>query len=132
MTAIDGAAYGFALNNSGYYESQNKGVKNSYALCRISISNAMNRKLYFDCINSGESSYDYGLFGAVNQELAKNNSADAGVKQSFKGKSSTSVQTVEYDDAAGNCFIDVKFIKDNSNDSGNDSLQFKVRMEETT
>ena len=132
VIAVDGAAYGFALNSSGYYESQNKGVNNSYALCRVNISNPLNKKLYFDCINSGESSYDYGLLGAINQELAKNNTADASVKQSFKGKSSTSVQTVEYDDATGNCFIDVKFIKDMSSNSGNDSLQFKVRIEETT
>ena len=132
VIAVDVADYGFALNSSGYYESQNKGVNNSYALCRVNISNPLNKKLYFDCINSAESGFDYGLLGAVNQELAKDNTADAGVKQSFKKKSSTSVQTVEYDDATGNCFIDVKFIKDSSSSSGNDSLQFKVRMEETT
>ena len=132
VVAVDGATYGFALNSNGYYESQNRGASNSYALCRVNISNPMNKKLYFDCINDGEPRRDYGLLGAVNQELTKSNTADTGVKQSFKEKASTAVQTIEYDNATGNCFIDVKFRKDTSRNSGNDSLQFKVRLEETT
>ena len=132
VVAIDGAAYGFTLNSSGYYESQNKGVNSSYALCRVNISNILGKKLYFDCINYAEWNYDYGLLGAVNQELAKNSSADSGVKHSFKGKSQASIQTVEYDDATGECFIDVKFIKDSSGNNNNDTLQFKVRFEEDT
>lgn len=130
VSAIDGATYGFTLNNSGYYESTNKGIGNNYSLCRVNINNPAGRVVYFDCINYAESNYDYGILGAVNQELAKNYTADSGVKKSFKGLSKPTVQTVEYTDATGDCFIDVKYIKDITGDQDNDSLQFKVRFEE--
>ena len=130
VSAIDGVTYGFTLNNNGYYESTNKGLGNNYSLCRVNISNPAGRVVYFDCINYAESNYDYGILGAVNQELAKNYTADSGVKKSFKGLSKADVQTVEYTDATDDCFIDVKYIKDISGDQCNDSLQFKVRFEE--
>ena len=130
VSAIDGVTYGFTLNNNGYYESTNKGIGNNYSLCRVNINNPAGRVVYFDCINYAESNYDYGILGAVNQELAKNYTADSGVKKSFKGLSKPDVQTVEYTDATDDCFIDVKYIKDISGDQGNDSLQFKVRFEE--
>lgn len=130
VSAIDGVTYGFTLNNNGYYESTNKGLGNNYSLCRVNINNPAGRVVYFDCINYAESNYDYGILGAVNQELAKNYTADSGAKKSFKGLSKADVQTVEYTDATDDCFIDVKYIKDISGDQGNDSLQFKVRFEE--
>ena len=130
VSAIDGVTYGFTLNNNGYYESTNKGLGNNYSLCRVNINNPAGRVVYFDCINYAESNYDYGILGAVNQELAKNYTADSGAKKSFKGLSKADVQTVEYTDATDDCFIDVKYIKDISGDQCNDSLQFKVRFEE--
>lgn len=130
VSAIDGAKHGFSLNNNGYYESTNNGMANSYSLCRVNISNPAGKKLYFDCISYGESNYDFGILGAVNQELVKSEVVDSGVKKSFKGLSKPTVQTVEYTDATGDCFIDVKYRKDGSGDQGNDSLQFKVRFEE--
>lgn len=130
VSVVDGVTYGFTLNNNGYYESTNKGLGNNYSLCRVNINNPAGRVVYFDCINYAESNYDYGILGAVNQELAKNYTADSGVKKSFKGLSKADVQTVEYTDAMDDCFIDVKYIKDISGDQGNDSLQFKVRFEE--
>ena len=130
VDAVSGAIYGFTLNSDGYYESQNKGVNNSYALCRVNITNPLNKKVYFDCINYAESNYDFGILGNVNQALTMSNAVDSSYKKSFKGLSSANVQTVEYDDATGDCFIDVKFRKDSSGNSNNDSLQFKVRVEE--
>lgn len=130
VNAVSDAAYGFTLNSSGYYESQNKAKANSYALCKVNISNAIGKKVYFDCINYAESNYDFGILGNVNQELSKSNAVDSTYKKSFKGSSSANVQTVEYDDATGDCFIEVKFRKNNSGDKNNDSLQFKVRFEE--
>lgn len=130
VSAIDGAKHGFSLNNNGYYESTNNGMANSYSLCRVNISNPASRKLYFDCISYGESNYDFGILGAVNQELVKSEVVDSGVKRSFKGSSKPTVQTVEYTDAIEDCFIDVKYRKDGSGDQSNDSLQFKVRFEE--
>lgn len=130
ISAIDGAKHGFSLNGNGYYESTNNGMANSYSLCRVNISNPVGKKLYFDCISYSESNYDFGILGAVNQELVKSEVVDSGVKKSFKGLSKSTVQTVEYTDAIGDCFIDVKYRKDGSGDQCNDSLQFKVRFEE--
>lgn len=130
VSAIDGAKHGFNINDNGYYESTNNGMANSYSLCRVNISNPAGRKLYFDCISYSESNYDFGILGAVNQELVKSEVVDSGVKRAFKGLSKSTVQTVEYTDATGDCFIDVKYRKDGSGDQCNDSLQFKVRFEE--
>lgn len=130
ISAIDGATNGFTLNDNGYYESTNNGMANSYSLCRVNISNSVGRKVYFDCINYAESNYDFGILSVVNQELVKSNKTDSNVKKSFKGLSKATVQTVEYTDAMGDCFIDVKYVKDSSGDQNNDSLQFKVRFEE--
>ena len=125
---ISGAAYGFELNANGYYESKNKGVQSSYAICKVIITNPVGANVYFDCINSGESSYDYGFLSNVDTVLNTNASADSSssIFRSFKGQSSTNVQTVEYGPVEG--VIYVKYIKDYSQDSGNDTLQFKVRF----
>lgn len=130
ISAIDGVKHGFSINDNGYYESTNNGMVNSYSLCRVNISNPVGRKVYFDCISYGESNYDFGILGAVNQELVKSEVVDSNIKKSFKGLSKATVQTVEYTDATGDCFIDVKYRKDGSGDQDNDSLQFKVRFEE--
>lgn len=131
VESVDGAAYGFALNDAGYYESQCKGIKNGYAVCKVNISNMGAKTVYFDCINSGEANYDYGLLSNVNTDLVVSNAADTtGVYYDFKGKSSLDVVVVEYADAVEDCFITVKFRKDSSGDNGNDSLQFKVRFSE--
>lgn len=128
VVPVDGATYGFALNDAGYWESQNKKKGGSYALCQINISNMMGKTLYLDCINYAESNYDYGILGSVNQVLVKSDKDDSGVKQSFKGKSSPSIITVEYTDAIDDCFIQVKYKKDVSGDQNNDSIQFQVRF----
>lgn len=128
---VDGAAYGFALNDAGYYESQCKGITNGYAVCRVNISNIGAKPVYFDCINSGEANYDYGLLSNINTELVVSNVADTvGVYYDFKGKSSLNVVVIEYTDAVDDCFITVKFRKDSSGNNENDSLQFKVRFGE--
>lgn len=132
VVAVENASYGFELNDNGYYESKNKGVSSSYAICQVNILNVAGRKVYFDCINSGESNYDFGILSKVNTALSLTSNEDnsSNYFKSFKGQSSTNVQTVEYTDAIDNCFIQVKFIKDTSGDQGNDTLQFKVRFGE--
>ena len=131
VVAVENASYGFELNDNGYYESKNKWVSNSYAICQVNISNAIGRKVYFDCINSGESNYDFGILSKVNTALSLTSNEDnsSNYFKSFKGQSSQNVQTVEYTDAIDNCFIQVKYKKDSSGDEGNDTLQFKVRFE---
>ena len=132
VVAVENASYGFQLNSNGYYYSKNKGVSNSYAICQVNIKNKNGKKVYFDCINSGENNYDFGILSKVNTALSLSSSEDSNSSyfKSFKGQSSTNVQTVEYTDAVDGCFIQVKYIKDSSGDQGNDTLQFKVRFEE--
>lgn len=73
--------YGFALNANNYYESNNKGISNSFALCKVNISCSKNTTMYVDCINYAESSYDYGLLSLLDTELKYNYNADSsGVK----------------------------------------------------
>ena len=128
VETVDGASYGFALNTNGYYESQNKGKSNSAAVCKIAITVAVETAMSLDIINSGESNYDYGLLGAVDQVLKTTSTADSGVAWSGKGKSSTDVVNVPFTIPAGTHYIYAKFIKDGSGDQGNDSLQFKVNL----
>ena len=128
VETVDGASYGFALNTNGYYESQNKGKRNSAAVCKIAITVLAEMAMSLDVINSGESNYDYGLLGAVDQVLTTTSTADSNVAWSGKGKSSTDVVNVPFTITAGTHYIYAKFIKDSSGDEGNDSLQFKVNL----
>ena len=130
MTNIS-TTYGFALNANGYYESTNKGKVSSYALCKVTINTPVAFTLTIPYINSGESNYDYGIFGQLDTELANNNTDDgttgsAKVKLNCKGQASTNVKQVSYDIPAGEHFIEIKYRKDSSGDQGNDSLQFKI------
>jgi hypothetical protein len=128
VNAVSGASYGFAKNSSGYYESQNKGQNNTYAICRVNFNVKSTCDIVFDVINYAESSYDYAIFGNLDSALSLSYSADSSVKQSFKGKQSASVVNVTYSGVTvGNHYIDIKFIKDSSQHSNNDSAQFKVQ-----
>lgn len=125
---IPNASYGFALNDNGYYESQNKGVKTSYAICRINLEVFKETDLTFNVINYAESNYDYGLLGNLDTALTLATSEDSNVKQSFKGMQSPDIVYLTYENVSvGNHFIDVKFIKDSSGDKDNDSIQFAVK-----
>ena len=124
-----GGSYGFYENSSGYYESNNKGYPNSYALCKIQFSTGTGY-IYLDCINYAESNFDFGIISNIDQTLSGSANADGTYFFSFSGKQSSSVQTVAIpvpDNAEH--FITVKYRKDGSVNTGNDSLQFKVRFE---
>lgn len=130
VVAISGASYGFALNSNGYYESNNKGVDNSAAVCRVKIHAAETCTVRFKCINYAESNYDFGLLGVLDAAMDTGYSdVSTNVAKSFKGSSSASVQTYSYTNVAkGDHFIDVKYRKDSSQSSGNDSLQFTLEI----
>lgn len=130
VTTVEGVTYGFELNNNDYYESTNKGVSSSYALAKINID-APSYRLYLDCINSGESGCDFGILSNLDTTLTSSKNVDSSnVFKSFKSSSSTNVQTVDYGVIPlGQHYIYVKYRKDGSSDSGNDSLQFQVRLE---
>lgn len=115
----------FVLNSDGYYESNCKGVNNGWSLCKIDFNKSGNYTL--QCISNGESNYDFGILSTINHTLSASNTVDTSrVHKSFKGLSSTAVQTVTYNNVSGGDYIYVKYRKDSSVNSGNDSLQFKV------
>ena len=122
-------SYGFALNNNGYYESNNKGRSSTAAVCRVDIYVPVAATITFSVINYAESTYDYGLLSNIDTTLNSNASADSsGVYWSGQNHNSSSVQTITYTMSAGNHYITVKYFKDNYTDSNNDSLQFKVAI----
>ena len=133
VTDVEGASYNFVLNDAGYYESTNKKVANSAALCKLDITDLEDTtKVIFDCINSGEGNYDYGMISKINTTLGTTNSEDSASNLfvNFKGQSSTNVVHKSYPiDNVAACYFTLKFRKDGSGDQGNDSLQFKVRFE---
>ena len=132
VDTVNGASYGFAWDSSlGYYVSQNKGINNSAALCKVTF-NTQGKHLYIDCINYAEANYDYGILSKIDQTPALDitNTADSTYFKRFYGSNSSSVQTVDYGVvAAGEHFIYIKFRKDSGGQSGNDQLRFKVRFE---
>lgn len=129
VNPIDGAAYGFALNSAGFYESQNQKQTNSYAICRVNITAKRTCDIVFDVINYAEQNYDFGLFGNLDTSLSLSASGDtSGVYKRFNTEHSADVVQLTYSGVtAGSHFIDVKYIKDGSQDSNNDSLQFRVQ-----
>lgn len=119
------AAHQFKLNSNGYYESQCKGIKNGWSLCKVEFNIAGNYTL--QCISYGESSYDFGILSNINHALDASNKVDStNVKKSFKGLSSDSVQSVSYSGVKVGDYIYVKYRKDSTSNKYNDSLQFKV------
>lgn len=130
VTEVDGASYGFELNNDGYYESTNKGVSNSAAVAKITFT-VTNMPVYIkvDYIQQSESGYDYGIIGKMDgAALSTSNTVDSSYTYSLKDKSSTAVQTYNFSDivSVGTHSFYIKYRKDNSGDIGYDSLQFKV------
>ena len=123
-----GTGYNFVLNDDGYYESTNKGVHNSWSLCRVKVCTSQATTVTFTYINYAEAGYDFGIFSNIDSALSDSNTEDSSVYRSCKESSynTSSVQTLQYSVSAGTHYIYIKYRKDSSANSGNDSLQFKV------
>lgn len=139
VDSVSGASYGFALNSNNYYQSQNKGVSKSAALCKVNIHVPVAATLIFTFINYAEETYDFGVFGNIDETLSNNyyaagssgatitdNSYRLACNTSTYNKSTT--QTLSYSLTAGDHFIYVKYSKDDASDANNDTLQFKVAI----
>ena len=126
VEAIPGAQYGFALNSSGYYVSQNVGVNSSYAICKLIIQNPLGKTVTMKYINYAEANFDYGIVSNLNQSLSLSSSADSSFLLSCKGSSSSSVKTLNLGRADG--FYCIKFIKDSSTHANSDNFQFTIIM----
>lgn len=134
VDARSGASYGFNLNSNGYYESTNKSQANSAAVCRVNFNLEYDCTITFSYINYAEATYDYGIFSRIDTALGTTYSADSNTYLSCNTNTynKSSVQTLTYQMTAGTHYIDVKYRKDSSTNSYNDSLQFKVAIEATS
>lgn len=129
VVAVPDATYGFELNSEGYYVSKNYHIRNSAALCKVVFNVPYETQVRLDCINSGESGYDYGIISQIDKTLITNNGIDDSTKVLKRFDiSSTNVQTVTFTVPSGEHFIYIKYRKDSSADNGNDTLQFKVNL----
>ena len=116
----------FAKTSDGYYTSQNAGIANSFAYGRLDFSFTSQTTVKLKCISYGESNFDYGIVSTLDSDLLWTRTADtSGVLHSFKGESSSSVQTLTLTVPSGSHYITFKYIKDSSNDSNDDT--FKIR-----
>ena len=142
-TKVSGASYGFNLNSStGYYVSTNNGVSKSASVARLNLDFDVECLVTIQYINYAEANYDYGLFGKVDTTVATDGlTASSGSSspsdsssnyQLSMASNSASPQTITYQVAAGQHFIDIKYGKDDASDSNNDSLQWKVLSIEPT
>lgn len=130
------AEYGFALNGSGYYESTNKGVDKSAAVCVVYFHLEAAATVTFSYINYAEATYDFGIFGNIDETLNNNYKPASGSMpdSSYRkacntsADNSSSVQTLAYSLTAGDHYIYVKYTKDDATSSNNDTLQFKVAV----
>ena len=133
-SVVSTGTYPFQLNSNDYYESTNKGHDNTYSYATLTYEGF--NELVLQCINSGESNYDYGTVSQPDQTLSESISDDGAtgstvVFHNFKGESSTSPVTLTIPSDGAEHFITIKYRKDSSMGQSNDSLQFKV-VEPTT
>jgi len=116
--------YGFAINTNGYLESQNSGVNNSYSMICIRFSAKASSSFTIQYISYGESNYDYAIFSNLDQALSESYSVDTTYYKRTYGEASSAVKTLTYSGiSSGNHEIYIKFRKDGSTHSFNDSLQ---------
>lgn len=139
VETASGASYGFQLNSSNYYQSQNKGVSKSAAVCIVNIHTPVEATITFSYINYAEATYDFGVFGNIDTALSNNYYAAGSNGATITDNSyrlacntsahnTSSVQTLSYTVAAGDHQIYVKYSKDDASDANNDTLQFKVAI----
>ena len=138
VATLSGASYGFTLNSgTGYYVSNNKGVSKSASVCRVSFDLPVRCLVTINYINYAEATYDFGVFGNIDTALSTNyyaaGSSGATITDSnyrlacnTSAYNTSSVQTLTYEIAAGQHFIDIKYSKDDATDNNNDTLQWKI------
>lgn len=134
VSTATGASYGFSLNGSGYYESQNKNQSLSAAVCVVNFNLPVRCLVTVDYINYAEATYDFGIFGNIDvplNNLCKSASgqmpdSDYKLACNTNAYNVSSVQTITYEIPSGSHSVYIKYTKDEATNSNNDSLQFKI------
>ena len=126
--------YAFMLNDNGYMESNNKGVDQSAAVMRMTFSSPEGTLtgLTFDCENSGEQTYDFGMVSNVDMSFVTNNWVDGNerIKYSFRDTTTpnyTDAQ-VSFTGLSGSDAhtIYFKYRKDASGKGYQDCMRFRI------
>ena len=121
---VSGAQYDFVAVSGGYYESTNKNVNSTYALCKLVISNPLRKNVTMSYIQSSEQNRDYAIVSNLNKTLSLSSTADSDYLLNCKGFSSTTAQKLDLGIVDG--FYYIKYRKDGSDGLGNDSFRFKI------
>ena len=137
IVPVEEAKYGFKLDEEGYYTSQNSGVNSSAALCKLTFDTIEPYDLYLDCINYGETSYDFSVFSKLNVSLGIDCNSEGQYAQDIRNHASVydyidthqTSKTITYSKISGKGFITIKFRKDHVDKVDPDCLRFKVRAE---
>lgn len=126
---VEGEPFGFVLNNDGYFESNNDGVDDSYAICKLNFTiTDKNNVLLLKCISDSEVDCDFSILSNIDTPLELSNSIDTiNVYKSFKSNSNNTPITIAYPETTvGEHYIYIKYLKDGSESEGKDTFQFKV------
>lgn len=132
VTSVSGASYGFSYNSSnGYWESENAGVQDSYALCQVNITNPDAKQIRVYLIQETEVNYDFGYIGKPNTSLALSYSEDSSSKIFYNCKSTYHYEGDEDYITMGTAktgWFQIKYIKDYSQSEGHDRFKFKIEF----
>lgn len=123
------AQYGFSLNSSsGYYVSTNNGQANSAAVARLEFNFPVMCLVTIQYINYAETGNDFGIFGNIDTALSTGHTVDTNAKLLCNNASYniSTPQTLTYEVDSGSHYIDIKYRKNDTVNSNNDTLQFKV------
>lgn len=124
---VSGAKHGFTLNANGYYESQNKGVDSSYAICRVNLTVTKQCTIAFEGISDGEVNFDYGIMGKLDTAQSLDQWENTSqTHSSFKTLNNSSYKILYENVSVGSHFIDIKYVKDSSYSRGTDCFKFKI------
>lgn len=125
------------INGTEYYESTNKGVQSSAASIRVSFDVYTKSDIKIKYINYAEASWDFAMFTKLDTHFSyynynandRNATPPAGVYHTCYSSTynkSTEQELVYSNVTPGKHFIEIKFRKDRSGNSYNDSVRFRV------
>lgn len=129
----DSGAYPFVLGDDGFYESTNKGIDNSYAMCKVSFTFPSAQNLFVEFIHYAQDTADYSVFGNIDTYLsyAPNIDEDAdkiAIQVGSAPFNRPESYTINFGELpAGEHFFVVKYIKDGFGSENNDSLKIRVK-----
>jgi len=126
VEAVSGAEYGFALRSDGYWESQNINKHNTYAVCKLIINNPNGKMVTMSYIQSSETGCDFAIVSNLNTTLSLSTTVDSNNLYNFSSVNITEVYTCSLGRTNGWYYI--KYKKDSSVHSGDDSFRFKITM----